>query len=68
MFVVVRQRILEEDRLKKNEEIMILREQYAIALEQKQSRIAKEIEAEMKQVEDQFQMELKRQKLVQEEA
>lgn len=63
-----RQRVLEEERLKKNEEIIILREQYAIAMEQKQSRIAKEIETEMKQVEDQFQMELQRQKLIQEEA
>lgn len=67
-FTVERQKILEEEREKKTEEINMLREQYVIALEQKQSRIAKEIEKEIEQVQSQLELQLKRQQLIQKEA
>lgn len=67
-FVVERQKILEEEREKKNEEISMLREQYDAALEQKQARIAKEIDSEIEQIQGQFELELKRQQLIQKEA
>lgn len=60
--------MLEEEKEKKNEEISMLREQYDAALEQKQLRIAKEIESEIEQVQNQLDLELKRQQLIQKEA
>lgn len=66
--LVQRQKMLEEEREKKNEEISMLKEQYDAAIEQKQLRIAKEIESEIEQVESQLELELKRQQLIQKEA
>nr|XP_023022250.1 gamma-tubulin complex component 6 [Leptinotarsa decemlineata] len=63
-----REKILLEQNEKKFEEMNMLKEQYVAALEEKQLRIAKEIQEELNQVEESFETELKRQKLIQEEA
>lgn len=66
--LVQRQKMLEEEREKKNEEISMLKEQYDAAMEHKQLRIAKEIENEIEQVQSQLELELKRQQLIKKEA
>ncbi|KAG5898433.1 hypothetical protein JTB14_036516 [Gonioctena quinquepunctata] len=63
-----RQKMIMEQTEKKIEEMNMLKEQYDAALEQKQLRISKEIQEEIKQVEENLETERKRQKLVQEEA
>ncbi|XP_018569572.1 gamma-tubulin complex component 6 [Anoplophora glabripennis] len=63
-----RQKILEEQNEKKLEDIVALKEQYDSALLQKQSKIALEVEKEMKQEEENLKIELKRQRLIQDEA
>lgn len=63
-----RQKLINEEKEKKTEEISILKEQYITAMEQKQLGIAKEIQSEMQQIQNQFELELKRQQLIQKEA
>ncbi|KAJ8949056.1 hypothetical protein NQ318_016958 [Aromia moschata] len=63
-----RQKIIQEQNEKKMEEIAMLREQYDTALLEKQTRIAMEVEREMKQIEQNLDVELKRQKLIKDEA
>ncbi|KAJ8967629.1 hypothetical protein NQ314_002748 [Rhamnusium bicolor] len=63
-----RQKVLQEQNEKKAEEITMLRDQYEAALQQKQSRIAMEIEKEMREMEENLNIEIKRQKLIQDEA
>ncbi|CAH1116129.1 unnamed protein product [Phaedon cochleariae] len=63
-----RQKRSMEQNEKKLEEINSLREQYDAAMEQKQLRIAREIEEDMRQEEENLAIELKRQKLIHEEA
>lgn len=60
--------MLQEDREKKMDEINMLREHYAAALEQKQSRIAAEIDSEIRQIQNDLEFELKRQQLIEKEA
>ncbi|KAJ8913230.1 hypothetical protein NQ315_016173 [Exocentrus adspersus] len=63
-----RRRVLHEKNEKKFEEIAVLKEQYDAALMLKQSRIALEIEKEMQQIEDNLDIELRRQRLILDEA
>lgn len=65
---VERHKMLEEEKQKKNEEIAMLREQYDSAMEQKQAKIAKEIQSEIQQMQSHLDLELKRQQLIQKEA
>ncbi|XP_057668490.1 gamma-tubulin complex component 6 [Diorhabda carinulata] len=63
-----REKVILVENEKKMEEMAYLREQYDSAMEQKQIRIAREIQEEIVQMEDNLRTELKRQNLVKEEA
>ncbi|KAJ8981891.1 hypothetical protein NQ317_007283 [Molorchus minor] len=67
LFIIERQKITQEQNEKKLEEIIFLKEQYDAALEQKQTRIAIEIEKDIKEVQQNLEIELKRQKLIEDE-
>ncbi|KAJ3646288.1 hypothetical protein Zmor_023880 [Zophobas morio] len=63
-----RKKVLEEEKEKKLDEITVLKEQYDSALQLKQSRIASEIETEIKQIEFNISIENVRDKLIEKEA
>ncbi|CAH1993487.1 unnamed protein product [Acanthoscelides obtectus] len=63
-----RLKAIEEQKMKKMDEMNALREQYDMALEQVQLNVVKEIQEDMRQVQENIEIEEKRQKLVKEEA
>ncbi|XP_028144786.2 gamma-tubulin complex component 6 [Diabrotica virgifera virgifera] len=63
-----REKLILEQNEKKMEEMSTLREQYVVAMEQKQLKIAREIKEEITYLQDDIDTELKRQKLVKKEA
>lgn len=65
---VERKKALEEEKEKKLDEITALKEQYDSALQLKQSRIASEIETEIKLIQFNLSVENARDKLIEKEA
>ncbi|XP_050309188.1 gamma-tubulin complex component 6 isoform X2 [Anthonomus grandis grandis] len=63
-----RQKAAEELREKKLEELLMLKEQYETALEEKQLKIYKEIEREIKTIQEDLEIEQMRQQLIENEA
>lgn len=68
IFVVERQRDAQEQHEKKLEELLMLKEQYESAIEQKQLNIYREIEKDINTMIENLRIEQMREKLIEEEA